>query len=276
MRFSPYEPNSAGDAGRHEFTITFAQMHADMRAVAFSFRTKTGPIKMQDSGLADVLLGGQGLTATVTLTSSNDTRSVFSVGRVRVNVGSLKFSIRDSKHDLLYKTFKPLATRLIKRQIKKALADAIRTGFEYVDGQLVGVRDRMAEAKASDDGSRREVLAELFKRKKDDAASIVSRATSAGGSQFKVVASKRESLLPDSGHPTGWVNRADDAKAAETSNEWRSDAFDIKSSTAAPATSTATKTAPTTSTAPAMSTAQPAAASNTVNANGAHGATAAA
>ncbi|KAJ7807352.1 hypothetical protein B0H14DRAFT_3091268 [Mycena olivaceomarginata] len=265
MRFSPYEPKSAGDAGRHEFTFTFAQMHADMRGVAFSFRTKTGPIKMQDSGLADVLLGGQGLTATVTLTSSNDTRSVFSVGRVRVNVGSLKFSIRDSKHDLLYKTFQPLATRLVKRQIKKALADAIRTGFEYVDGQLVGVRDRMAEAKASDDGSRREVLAELFKRKKDDAASVVSRATSAGGSQFKVVASKRESLLPNSGHPTGWVNRADDVKAAETSNEWRSDAFDIKSSTAAPATS-----------APPTSTAQPAAASNTVNASGAHGATAAA
>lgn len=78
-----------------------------------------------------------------------------------MKVGSLKFRIRDSKHDLLYKTFKPLATRLIKKQIQKALQDAIRTGFEYVDGQLVGVRDRMAEAKESDDGSRREVLAEV-------------------------------------------------------------------------------------------------------------------
>jgi hypothetical protein len=67
LRFSPYEPKSAGDAGRHEFTFTFAQMHADMRAVAFSFRTKTGPIKMQDSGLADVLLGGQGLTVRLLL-----------------------------------------------------------------------------------------------------------------------------------------------------------------------------------------------------------------
>jgi len=229
-----------------------------MRDVAFSFRTKSGPIKMRDSGLADVLLGGQGLTATVTLTSSNDTSSVFSVGRVRVNVGTLKFSIRDSKHDLLYKTFKPLATRLIKRQIKKALADAIRTGFEYVDGQLVGVRDRMAEAKASDDGSRREVLAELFKRKKDDTASVVSRATSSGGSQFKVVSSKRESLLPDSGHPTGWVNRADDAKAAEKSTEWRSDAFDIKPSTAAaPHVSTTTTTTGASQPATAPTTASP-------------------
>ncbi|KAJ7041872.1 hypothetical protein C8F04DRAFT_1252363 [Mycena alexandri] len=237
LRFSPYTAAAKGDASRHEFTFTFAQIHADMRDVAFSFRTKTG-IKMRDSGLADVVLGGEGLTATVTLTSSKDTSSVFSVARVRVKVGSLKFRIRDTKHDLLYKTFKPLATRLVKKQIQKALADAIRTGFEYVDGQLVGVRDRMDEAKGSDDGSRREVLAELFKRKKDDAASTASSV--AKSSQFKVVASKQNSLLPDSGHPDGWVNRTAEKKAqqqqqlADQGDDWRSDAFDIKSSRATP------------------------------------------
>ncbi|KAJ7155963.1 hypothetical protein C8R43DRAFT_1125867 [Mycena crocata] len=227
-RFSPYTATDKGDTSRHEFTFTFAQIHADIRDVAFSFRTKTG-IKMRDSGLADVVLGGQGLTATVTLTSSKDTSSVFSVGRVRVKVGSLKFSIRDTKHDLLYKTFKPLATRLIKKQIQKALTDAIRTGFEYVDGQLVGVRDRMAEAKESDDGSRQQVLAEIFKRKKDDAASTMSSTNS--NSQFKVMASKEQSLLPDSGHPAGWVNRtAEKEHVAEKGDEWRSEAFDIKGS----------------------------------------------
>ncbi|KAJ7334937.1 hypothetical protein DFH08DRAFT_1083444 [Mycena albidolilacea] len=228
VRFSPYTAAAKGDDSHHEFTFTFAQIHAAMHDVAFSFRTKTG-IKMRDSGLADVVLGGEGLTATVTVKSSKDTSSVFSVASVRVKVGSLKFRIRDSKHDLLYKTFKPLATRLIKKQIQKALQDAIRTGFEYVDGQLVGVRDRMAEAKESDDGSRREVLAELFKRKKDDAASTMTSATSNSNSQFKVVASKRDSLLPNSGHPAGWVNRTDEKELlAEKGDEWRSDAFDIK------------------------------------------------
>jgi Protein of unknown function (DUF4449) len=42
----------------------------------------------------------------------------FKVKRVAVAVYSLKFSIRDSKYD---KTFKPLATALVKKQIQKAI-----------------------------------------------------------------------------------------------------------------------------------------------------------
>ncbi|KAJ7444713.1 hypothetical protein FB451DRAFT_1434247 [Mycena latifolia] len=96
VRFSPYAAG-AGDAARHEVVSvsTFAQIQADMRGVAFYFRTKTG-IRM-----SDVVLGGQGVTATVTLASSaaTDPMSVFTVPRVRGTLGALKFSIRDSKHD---------------------------------------------------------------------------------------------------------------------------------------------------------------------------------
>ncbi|KAJ7084656.1 hypothetical protein B0H15DRAFT_888282 [Mycena belliarum] len=231
VRFSPYAAKAAGDASTHEFTFTFSEVHADMRDVAFSFRTKTGPIKMRDSGLADVVLGGSGLEATVTLTSSKDTRRVFNVSRVRVKVGSLKFRIRDSKHDLLYKTLKPLATRLIKKQIKKALEDSIRTGFEYVDGQLLGVRERMAEAQGPD--GKGVGLSEIFKKKEKDTASVAAGSTASSGSasQFKVSASKSEALMPDRGHPAGWVNRTAGAEAAEAADEgaeqWRSDAFDL-------------------------------------------------
>jgi hypothetical protein len=66
VRFSPGGPTGKGDTSTHEFTFMFAQIHADMRDVAFSFRTKTG-IKMRDSGLADVQLGGQGLSVRTSL-----------------------------------------------------------------------------------------------------------------------------------------------------------------------------------------------------------------
>jgi Family of unknown function (DUF5923) len=42
------------DKHHYEFTLTFGQMQAD---IIFYFRKKTG-IKMTDSGLADVVLGG--------------------------------------------------------------------------------------------------------------------------------------------------------------------------------------------------------------------------
>jgi hypothetical protein len=102
------------------------------------------------------------IQATVHLVSSDkDKSSVFKVKNVIVKVDTLKFAIRDSKHDLLYKTLKPLATGLVKKQIQKAVKSSITTGMEYVDGQLVGVRDRMASAKATEGESRSKVLQDV-------------------------------------------------------------------------------------------------------------------
>ena len=60
MKFSPY--NTINDVSHHDFTLTLGHVQADMRDVAFYFRRKSGIPKLTDSGLADVLLGGQGLT----------------------------------------------------------------------------------------------------------------------------------------------------------------------------------------------------------------------
>ncbi|PFH46331.1 hypothetical protein AMATHDRAFT_70122 [Amanita thiersii Skay4041] len=222
FKFSPY--SAIQDESNHTFTLTFGQMQADMRDVAFYYRKKTGIPKMRDSGIADVIIGGGGLYVTVVLVGANkDKTSVFKVRSVNVKVDSLKFSIRDSKHDFLYKTLKPLATGLVKRQIQKAIADSIRTGFEYIDGQLVAVRDRMQSAKATEGESRTQVLKDLFARKKDE-----SSIKSTESRSFKVVANKRNSILSKEGNPAGWVHRLSEKEAlANHGSEWRSDAFTI-------------------------------------------------
>jgi len=151
FKFSPY--SVIGDQAEHEFELSFSQIQADIRDVAFYYRKKTGLPKLSDSGLADFVLGGEGVHVDVTLVSSSkDHTSVFKVKSVHARVASLKFSVRDSKHDFLYKTLKPLVTGLVKKQIRKAIEDGVRTGLEYVDGQLIAVRDRMAEAE-SEEGS---------------------------------------------------------------------------------------------------------------------------
>jgi hypothetical protein len=160
FKFSPYK--SVEDVRHHEFTFTLSQIQADMRDVALYFRKKTGFPKLRDSGIADVILGGQGLSVTIHLVSSDkDRSSVFKVKDVHVKVDTLKFSIRDAKHEWLYKTLRPLATSMVKKQIQKAVGEATRTGLEYLDGQLVTVRDRMEETKASEETSRRQALQDV-------------------------------------------------------------------------------------------------------------------
>jgi hypothetical protein len=240
MKFSPY--NTIDDDNHHELTLTFGHIQADMRDVAFYFRKKSGIPKLSDSGLADVLLGGHGLTvrrlgsllvfmliaqqATVHLVSADkDKSSVFKVKAVRVKVDTLKFSIRDSKHDILYKTLRPLATALIKRQIQKAVADAITTGMEYVDGQLVAVRDRMNEARLSSDSSRTDILRAAFQRKKEDGEETVNAKNTERKSQFKVVAKRNSAIISAHGHPFGWASKVQErAEAAVTGESWHSDA----------------------------------------------------
>ncbi|KAH6911282.1 hypothetical protein BKA70DRAFT_1220304 [Coprinopsis sp. MPI-PUGE-AT-0042] len=261
VKISPYD--SIKDENHHKISFTLSQMQADMRDVAFYYHKKSGIPKMKDSGLADVLVGGEGVSAHVTISSTTkDKSSVFRVDDVTVKVDSLKFSIRDSKHDLLYKTLKPLASGLIKKQIQKAIKDGLRTALEYVDGQLVGVRDRMEEAKVTEGQSRADVLKDIFHKTKANAAEVQARtsidtqgglgvsvdrssaasptsahSTASHQSQFKIVADKRHSLLSNVGNPSGWVNRAaekqevightSDGLVGGGEKGWKSDAFTI-------------------------------------------------
>ncbi|THU95239.1 hypothetical protein K435DRAFT_779121 [Dendrothele bispora CBS 962.96] len=247
MRFSPYKNLRNKSINKHEFTFTLGQIQADMRDVAFYFRKKSGIPKLKDSGIADVTVGGEGLTATVHLTNTEDPSTLFAVKSVNVKVDNLKFSIRDSKHDLLYKTLKPLATGLIKRQIQKAVEDGLRSGLEWVGEELITVKERMNEAKANvkegeaqEEIGRFKALQEAFKRRRDD----VSVSGSSGGaavsvtgstapshtshSQFKVVSNKRNSILAHAGRPEGWANRvAEKEKLVSEGEGWKSKAFDV-------------------------------------------------
>ena len=96
FKISPYK--TIKDQHHHKVTFKLSQIQADMRDVAFYYRKKGG-LRISDSGLADVFLGGKGITITVKLSSTTDDRargaSLFKVKDVKVKVDALKFAIRD-------------------------------------------------------------------------------------------------------------------------------------------------------------------------------------
>ena len=67
----------------------------------------------------------------------------------------------------------------------------------------------------------------MFQKKREEAPSAAS--TRSRESHFKVV-SKRDSLLSETGHPSGWMNRAAEREELAHKGEgWKSEAFNIVS-----------------------------------------------
>lgn len=69
---------------------------------------QSGFPKIKDSGLADVVISGNGVSGKVHVESSSAKDRVFTVKDVKVKVDKLSFGIRDSKHNFLYSTLRPL------------------------------------------------------------------------------------------------------------------------------------------------------------------------
>ncbi|KAE8229396.1 hypothetical protein CF326_g5632 [Tilletia indica] len=224
-----------GDVNKHAIKLTLSQIQCDMRDVHFFINKKAGFPRIKDQGTADVTMSGNGLSVTIHLEagSSPSTRAkheshpVFTVKNVKAKVDKLNFAIRGSNHDLLIKLLRPLATGLIKKQIQKAAEQGIRDGLEKAELQLRDLRDSLESAKANPDGKQLDVLKQRFNAKKDDAASKAEKVGT-----FKLATSKRNSILPQYGHPDGWLNSVDRAESASkatdgTQPEWHSPAFSI-------------------------------------------------
>lgn len=87
FRLSPYD--NQGDFQQHSFMIGFSQVQADLRDVAFYFKKKTGFPRLQDQGLADVVIGGKGIHGSIKLETTPHSSHVFKVDHVDINVSLL-------------------------------------------------------------------------------------------------------------------------------------------------------------------------------------------
>ncbi|KAK8854853.1 hypothetical protein IAR55_003592 [Kwoniella newhampshirensis] len=231
FKFSPYPAiNKTMDTHHHKFRAGLSQIQADIRDVAFAFRRKSGWPKISDHGLADVVIAGKGISIDVELeTVENRRDSVFKVNFVNVQIDTLTFKIRESKHDLLYKFIKATATGLIKKAITVAVQTAMRTALDHLDEQLVEVRNRVEEAKRSDETTRTQALKDLYARKKATAQETAQKADEKTGT-FKIVTNRESQLNPDLTHSSEKSTAKRLFKVQDLANsgkEWRSPAFDL-------------------------------------------------
>lgn len=83
----------------------------------------------------------------------------------------------------------------------------------------------MDAAKEDPNSKQIDVLKEKFSKSEKTSSNATKDST------FKFATSKRNSILPNMGHPSGWVNKIDEkeqaAKTGVDDKEWHSQAFSI-------------------------------------------------
>lgn len=226
FKMSPYA--AIKDASKHSFWLSFSQIQADLKDVAFYIKKKQGFPKLSDSGFADVFLGGKGISGKVHLESTGRPHHAFKVVDVHVKIDKLKFAVRGSKHAMLISILRPLATGLIKKAIQKALEAAIREGLQQIDAQISDLNERAEAARRDDtDVSRLDALKQAYNDKKAEAEDAKRRNEPKG--QFQIT-TDRDSKLVNWSSPKSAIEQQGAAKdAARESGErnWRSTAFSI-------------------------------------------------
>lgn len=208
-------------------------LQCDLKDVAFFYKKKSGFPRMSDSGLADVLIGGEGLCGKIHLSSSSDKHRVFDIHSVNVSMHQFKFKIRDAaKHQMLYSIMGPLATTVIKAAVPRAIEQAIRNGLEELNRQLVDINERLDEAGESEEQSKADVIKDMFKRKGESAeekGQAAKQKADQRNSQFKVVLREEDRIL-DWESKQSMVARQGNAQKEIQSQQksWQSDIFDVR------------------------------------------------
>lgn len=231
-RLSPYQ--AIKNTSKHSLTISFAQVQTDLRDVAFYFRKKSGFPKIQDSGFLDAVVSGEGISGKIHIESTGKKHHAFKVVDVDVKVDKVKFDIRGAKHQALYSLFRPLAKNLIKKQIGKAIEDAIRNGLVQLDAQISDIAERYEdakeEAKANEDPQKGADLLKKAFHEKQEAAKREAEAKKPKG-EFKLVGRRESKIMEWESDKSLVGKQAEKEEAAKKSDpnapQWHSPAFSI-------------------------------------------------
>lgn len=152
---TPAQPPSSRVEGiQGGVQVKLSSIAGQVRNVRFTMDRHEGWPRFSDQGLADLRIGGRGLSILIDLathpaseiTGRSDLRSsVFPAAliahHVRVRIDKLSLNLHDSLHDSMYRVFNPIVSSVVKRNMERAIRDQIINVVDSVDGLL----DRLSQ-----------------------------------------------------------------------------------------------------------------------------------
>jgi hypothetical protein len=119
----------------NSISLSISGVQMDLRDVSYYVKRKEGFPSITDLGVADIFLGGSGLSFKIKLSTAekSDRQNFFKVDKVDVDVKNFNIKLKQSKHKLLFGLFKPVMLKVIRPALQKALEKTIKEQVHQFD-----------------------------------------------------------------------------------------------------------------------------------------------
>jgi len=140
---------------RSLLSIRVTNMKAHIRNAAFWFRKKTGLVKMEDHGIADVSIRGAGASMQIDLwADTSRPKGALELHRVALDLSSLSIHLVESEHKVLLTLVKPFwessVRRSIEREVEYRIASTLRQVFENLHQVAAKVSEKASLEKVGE------------------------------------------------------------------------------------------------------------------------------
>ncbi|KAK0128409.1 hypothetical protein ONS95_000382 [Cadophora gregata] len=126
----------------HSIMLSIAGVQMDLRDVSFHIKKKQGFPSITDTGVADIFLGGSGLSFKMKMSTAEkkDRQNFFKVDKVDVDVKNFNIKLKQSKHKVLFAIVKPMMLKVMRPALQKALEKVIKDKFNEFDALAYKVK----------------------------------------------------------------------------------------------------------------------------------------
>ena len=235
--------------------LSVAGVQMDLRDVSFHIKKKQGFPSLTDTGVADIFLGGTGLSFKMKMSTAEkkDRQNFFKVDKVDVDVKNFNIKLKQSKHKVLFAIGKPMMLKVMRPALQKALEKVIKDKFNEFDAMAYKVK--VEADRAIEEVSSSNVISDDFsdnKQAKEDpenAPNIYQRYVNALQKQIlqgkqkaeavaadkkvNVAMTQHDSIFPNIKLPGGISSKATEYKElGQKGDTWHSPIFKLGSASA--------------------------------------------
>lgn len=216
------------------FDVHVSGIQMDLRDVSYHIVRKQGFPSITDTGVADFLLAGEGLSFRMKCSTADkrDSQKYFKIDKVDVDVQQLNVKLKQSSHKLLFKMFKPIMLRVLRPALQKVVEASIKDQGNKLDTLMYQIKqeaDRAAQEARSDPERVPNIYNRYYNALQKRMLQNKEKAQQAASDKkFNMAMTMEDSIFPDVKLPGGISTKATEYRElARKGERWESPVFSI-------------------------------------------------